>query len=197
MRTVSILTIFFIFTLPLQAQFLPGRVELQLFGTVGSVSESSTYVSPSGEEETHDDESMSYAYIALTPGYYLFRGVSVELELGLRAAEGGPPAQIALANLSYSHSFPTSPIALFARAGGGLANGVSIPNYLDLLYQTDGFDVTVLQAGAGIKIRTGRSGIIRVEINYRNQQYDRDLLFGSSEHSLSTIALLLGVGVLL
>lgn len=197
MRTVLILITFFIFTLPVQSQFLPGRVELQLFGTVGSVSESSTYVTSSGEEETYDDESMSYAYIALTPGYYVARGVSIELELGLRAAEGVRPAQLALANLSYSHSFPTSPIALFARAGGGLSNGVSIPNFLDLMYRSDGFDVTVLQAGAGIKIRTGRSGIIRVEVNYRNQRYDRDMLFGTSERSTSTIALLLGVGVLL
>ena len=196
-RCICIIAVFFM-TVPLRAQFLPGQVEMQLFGTLGSYSESSTYTAITGEEETHDDESISYAYLALSSGYYVARGVSIEMELGVRAAEGGPPAQSILANVSYSHAFPTSPVALFVRAGGGIANGVSIPNFLDLLYKTGGFDVTVLQAGAGIKIRTGRSGIIRVEVNYRNQKYDPDLWYSSSsERSISTLALLLGVGVLL
>ncbi|MCB2205235.1 hypothetical protein KQI65_10840 [bacterium] len=195
MRTVLVCFLL-AFATTAQAQFLPGQFEIMLNGTVGSVSESTSYPSPSGAEVNADD-SHSYAYIALTPGYYLFRGVSVELELGLRAIEGGPPAQSVLGNLSYTHAFRTSPVALFARAGGGLSNGISLPTFVDHIRYTEGFDVSVLQAGAGIKIRTGRTGIIRVELLYRHQQYELDYFLTTVDHNINTIALMFGVGLLL
>jgi len=195
MRTVLILIALFLFTIPTQAQFLQGQYELQLSGTAGSVSETMSWNGTEGSNEV--ESSLTFAYIAVTPAYYIFRGVAVEFEAGLRAVEGYRPAQSLLLNLAYTHFFRGTVVAAFVRGGGGLSNGIMNPVHWHPGGAKDSFDVTVLQAGAGLKLRAGNTGFVRVELNYRQQDYDADGQLGAADVSVGTVALLLGVGVLL
>ena len=179
---------------PLSAQFLAGQYELQLSGTAGSFTERVTIEGPTTEEM---EQSLTYAYVALTPGYYILRGLSLEAELGLRAVEGYRPAQSALLNVSYTRTFRRSPVALFIRGGGGLANGIVHPVSLSSFDTGSDFDVVILHAGLGVKLRTGNSGYVRIELNYRDQRYEQRSDAYVTSRSIGTIALLFGVGTLL
>ena len=184
-----------------RAQFSKGTIEMSLMGTAGQLNETLKW------EYSYDGSTMSdevsetrkYAYVAFTPGYYLVDRLSLELELGLRAMEGASPAHSGVANLSYTYPIRRSWLAPYLRAGAGLANALSVPGFMDLVSMrlVDGNDVTILQAGAGVKLRTGPSGLVRIEVNYRHQRYSWEGEVSKPDHSLGTIALLVGVGVLI
>jgi hypothetical protein len=181
------------------AQFKQGNFEMMLLGTVGSFSEKNTYaskISPTLNYES--DASHTYMYMSFLPAWYVINGLALELELGLRAMEEVKPTQSVILNAAYTHQLQRSSLALFARAGYGVANGTSIPVFLDLMAgRTEGFDVSIINLGAGMKIRAGGSGLIRAEINYRIQNLTHETDLSKSEYTYGTISLLLGVGVIL
>jgi hypothetical protein len=181
------------------AQFRQGDFEMMLLGTAGSFTEKVEYTSKINPAlNGSSDESNTYAYIAIAPAYYFIDGLAAELELGLRAMEGGRPAQSAILNLAFTHQLRGSAVALFARAGYGMANSYSIPVFLDLgSGRSDEFDISIINLGAGAKFMVGRSAFIRTELNYRIQNYSYDTDFSESDYTYNTIAVLLGVGLVL
>jgi hypothetical protein len=180
------------------AQYRKGNVELQLLGTAGSVSNSvTTTYNEAGIPASERSSSRMYLYVAATPAYYFADGFSGELELGLRALEGVPPAQSLIAHLSWTQRYRRSPIAWFVRAGYGRSNGLSIPLFDEYNRTTDGFDIGIISAGAGLKLRAGARGLVRIEANYRLQSYSTESPIAVFDHSTSTIALLFGFGVML
>jgi hypothetical protein len=181
------------------AQFKQGDFELMLLGTAGSFTEKVEYTSKinptlSGES----DESHTYGYIAIAPAYYFIDGLAAELELGIRATDDARPRHSAILNLAFTHHLRGSAIALFARAGYGMANSYSIPVFMDISSgRTDGFDISIINLGAGAKFMFTRSAFIRTELNYRIQSYTLDTDFSESDFTYNTIALLFGVGLVL
>mgnify|MGYP000041244968 CR=1 FL=1 len=184
-----------------RAQFSKGTIEMSMLATAGSLDETVKweYSYEGMNMSDEDSETRKYAYVAFTPGYYLLDHLSLELELGMRAIEGARPVHSGVANLSYTYPIRRSWVAPYLRAGAGLANALSVPGFMDLASVTrlNDYDVTILQAGAGVKLRTGPSGIVRIEVNYRHQSYSWEGEVSKSDHSLGTIALLVGVGVLI
>lgn len=201
MTRLLFITVLLLVAASARAQFSKGTIEMSLMGTAGQLNETVKweYGFDGSTMSDEDTDTRKYAYVAFTPGYYLIDHLSLELELGLRAMEGASPVHSGVANLSYTYPIRRSWLAPYLRAGAGLANAISIPGFVDLVptMRLDGYDVTILQAGAGVKLRTGPSGIVRIEVNYRHQSYSWEGLVSKSDHSLGTIALLVGVGVLI
>ncbi|MFZ1731058.1 MAG: hypothetical protein WBQ23_07090 [Bacteroidota bacterium] len=199
MRLSLFIALLLCFAASASAQFKQGNVELMLLGTAGSFSDKSTYtskISPTLNYES--DESHTYLYVSIMPSWYFIDRLAAELELGLRAMEEVRPTQSVILHVAYTQPLARSPLALFARAGYGVANGYSIPVFLELMSdRTDGFDVSIINLGAGLKIRAGGSALIRGEINYRIQSLTQETDFSKSEQTYGTLSLLLGVGVLL
>ncbi|MCZ7557703.1 MAG: hypothetical protein M5R41_14995 [Bacteroidia bacterium] len=199
MRQFLILSLmcFFFSTLG-HAQYRQGDGELILLGTVGSVTTTTelTFADPSVPGSTSSSERL-YLYVAATPAYYLINGLSAELELGLRTLKGVRPAQSAVLHLSYTQSRRRSIVAWFLRGGYGVANGLAVPVYDNISRLTDGFDVGIISLGAGLKIRPAGRGLIRIEANYRIQMYETGDALYTMDHTVSSLALLLGVGFVL
>ena len=181
-----------------QAQYRQGDAEFMLLGTAGSVTSSSElkFRDPAIPGSTSSSERL-YMYVATTPSYYFIDGLSAELELGVRALKGERPAQSAILHLSYTQSRRRSIVAWFLRGGYGVANGLAVPVYENISRLTEGFDVGVVSLGAGLKLRPGGRGLIRMEVNYRMQMYETLGESYTMDHTISSIALLLGVGVVL
>jgi hypothetical protein len=185
----------FILSALAQAQYRQGDGELMLLGTVGSVTTTTelTFSDPSVAGSTSSSERL-YLYLAATPAYFLINGLSAELELGLRTLKGVQPAQSAVLHLSWTQSRRRSIVAWFVRGGYGVANGLAVPVYDNISRLTDGFDVGVVSLGAGLKIRPAGRGLIRIEANYRIQMYETVGETYTMDHTISSLALLLGVG---
>lgn len=198
MRWMFVITALLLLASTTNAQYRQGDGEIMLLGTVGSVTSTSelTFADPSIAGSTSSSERL-YMYLAATPAYYLVNGLSAELELGVRALKGARPAQSAVLHLSYTQSRRRSIVAWFLRGGYGLANGLAVPVYDNISRLTDGFDVGIVSLGAGLKIRPGGRGLIRVEANYRIQMYETGNEFYTMDHTVSSLALLLGVGFVL
>ncbi|MBE0643081.1 MAG: hypothetical protein IH600_03290 [Bacteroidetes bacterium] len=198
MRTTIVIVLMLVLTAGASAQFKKGNFELMLSGTAGSFSENFKYTSKTSELfNDESDESHTYAYLSFMPSWYIIDGLSAEVELGLRAMEGSEPTQAVILNASYTHALRKSPVAFFARAGYGISNGYSVPIFYELVGRTDGFDINIINLGAGLKIRTGGSGLIRAEINYRIQSYTTETALATYDHTYGALSLMLGVGVML
>ncbi len=195
-----IATVFIVlFAATASAQFKQGDLELTMLGTAGSTTEKITYSSKSSPLlDFESDDSHTYGYLSLAPAYYFIDGLAGELELGLRAMEGVRPMQSIIINLAYTHQLPRSSVALFARAGYGMSNSYGIPVFLELYGgRSDEFDISIINLGAGAKFLVGRTAFIRTELNYRIQSMDDETDFSTTERTLSSIALFLGVGIVI
>ncbi len=198
MRMIFVIATMLLIAATTQAQYKRGDGELMLLGTVGSVTSTTelTFTDPSVAGSESSSERL-YMYLAATPAYYLINGLSAELELGVRALKGVRPAQSAVLHLSYTQSRRRSIVAWFVRGGYGVANGLAVPVYDNISRLTDGFDVGVVSLGAGLKIRPAGRGLIRIEANYRLQMYETKGESYTMDHSIGSLALLLGVGFVL
>ncbi len=184
------------------AQFKKGDVELSFSGSIGSWSNhySDTY---SGGGSYSSSDSRNYVFLAVSPGYYLADGLSVEPEFSLMAAEESKPIQYLLMNLSYTHLLPNSIVAPYARAGYGVANSVQMAGMTVLPIEASSkFDIGVFNAGAGVKVLLNRFVVLRTEINYKSHAWSDSQDYGygishKSESKLSFFGLQLGFSVLL
>jgi hypothetical protein len=192
MRTTIFVILLCGLAMSTQAQFKQRDFELALGGTLGTATTKLEY------EGLSNEETQSYVYLALTPGYYIIDGLSIELDLGLRAMEEVKPGQLALLNLSYTYLLPSTHIGLFGRVGYGISNCVSVPGFLDLdlSRRSEDLDIGVLNAGVGGKFLMSESVFIRTEVNYRIHSYSEDYLGGTADYSQTTLSLLFGIGML-
>lgn len=180
------------------AQFQQGDVELALSGTVGSWSNSYTI----GQQT--ESESRNVLMLGMTMGYFLADGFSVEPEFVFMAVEKQSPGHSILANVSYTYFGAGSKVAPFVRVGYGVSNSFSFMGVQSFLSRvSDKLDVTVLQAGGGIKVPVATGAAIRLELSYKNQSFTREYpgFFGNgsveSKMGNTYIGLLVGLSVLL
>jgi opacity protein-like surface antigen len=181
-----------------RAPFMKGDWELSLSGAVGKYSsETST---SGGDWKYSDESSRFYATLSLTAGYFLIDRLSLEPEVNFFTYEGGPPAESIILNLSYTHPFEHSIIALFIRGGYGLGNGSSVFGISDIpVHSTDGFKVKTVNAGTGVKLLVAQNVALRIELNYQYQFYTQN--YGnyssfSTDNSNSTLRLCFGFSIL-
>jgi hypothetical protein len=184
------------------AQFKKGDVELSFSGSLGSWSNEFSDSYSGGISHTYSD-SHNYLFVAISPGYYLEDGLSVEPELSLMAAEKSKPIQYLLLNLSYTYLLPNSVIAPYAIAGYGLSNSVQMAGMTVYpLLASNKFNVGVFNAGAGVKFLLNRFVVLRTEINYKSHAWSETQDYGygmtdKTETNLSFFGLQLGISVLL
>lgn len=180
-----------------RAQFKQGDIELSFSGSLGSWTTSST-----SNGRTSSD-SRAYVFFAVTPGYYIVDGLSIEAELGLLAVEKMTPTEYLLGDISYTYRLPDSKVALFARVGYGFSNSAKYPMFGDALIKTSNeLDVGVVNIGGGLKYIVSEGVALRAEINYRSHSWTSEYRgYGGSssktEYTYSNIGLLLGFSVLL
>ena len=203
MRAVITLTSVLLLTAAVAcAQFKKGDVELSFSGSVGSWSDrySDSY---SGGTSYSSSDSHNYVFLAVSPGYYLADGLSVEPELSLIAAEESKPIQYLLMDLSYTYLLPNSNVAPYARAGYGVSNSVQMAGMTVLPIEASSkFNIGVFNAGAGVKFLLNRYVVLRTEINYKSHAWSNieDYGFGMSDKSesmMSFFGLQFGFSVLL
>ena len=182
------------------SQFKKNDVELSFSGTIGSISLQETQ--KSGSYSSNYSDSKSYFYITVCPGFYVMDGFSLEPEIAILAVDKIKQSHYFLMNVSYTYVVPQSIIAPFVRAGYGLSNAVSLPDFLGGLMQiSSNLDVKVLNLSGGIKFIVAKNASINAEINYRNHNYSKSSGSGnypfSDEVTYSTAALLLGMSIIM
>jgi len=164
MKTVVCLLALVIFfgSSVLYGQIEKGSWEMSVAGTFGSVSSSTN---------GNDGESTSLISIAARPGYYVINGLSIEPELYWTAIENERPIFNLAANVSYTFRVAESGVSPFVLAGYGIGNG--IPIFQRLIFRSsDEMDVSVLNAGGGVKFFVTKSVALRAE--YRYQRFNQE-----------------------
>ncbi len=156
------------------AQTQSGTWELSLSGSLGSLSSESE---ASGYVHSSSSTSETFVSRALRPGFYVVNGLALEPEMYWTAIEKSEPAFSLTANLAYNFLIPESRFLPFLLAGYGLGN--AIPVFQRVLGRSsDGFDITVLNAGTGVKIFATNQIALRVEYRYQHFSYERNLSSG-------------------
>lgn len=186
------------------AQFKKGDVELSFSGSFSSLTSqttattNSTYYSGS----TTNSDTRTSAYLSVAPGYYFLDNFSIEGEFGISAIEKVQPAQYLLLNLAYTYLIPDSKAALFAHAGYGLSNSVALSYFNNYLVRTsDGFDVGIINLGAGMKFLMTSHVLLHTEVNYRIHNWSNEFslfgITGKEDMKYSNISLLFGFSILI
>ena len=111
-----------------------------------------------------------------------------------------PGINIAL-NLAYNFDIPESNVIPFVLAGYGFGNAIPLFNSL-VIRQTDGFEMSHLNLGFGLKTLLNEWVALRVEYRFQSfsydteyQMYDRPNMI--TEHNTTFHKLLLGISVFL
>ena len=137
-----------------------------------------------------------YASLAFRTGFYpiLGEGLSIEPELFYGRTYGQNALNVS-GNLSYSLGIGYWPVVPFVLVGYGLGNGVPynayMPNSLQLPNASNYTDISVINAGVGVKVMTlGGRALVRLEYRYQafnakytsftDHIYGRRLLLGFS-----------------
>jgi opacity protein-like surface antigen len=136
---------------------------------------SSSYEMSGSFSASGDSESEGFLALAIRPGYYVATGLSIEPEFLWTAVEGERPGFSLAGNLSYTFPIENSPVLPFLLAGYGRGN--TIPTLgIAMLARTDGWDVSLLNAGAGIKVFASSAVAVRMEYRYR--RYSTEETYG-------------------
>ena len=152
-----------------------GSWEMSLAATFGSVSTSTDGI---------DGESTSLLSVAFRPGYYVIDGLSIEPELFWTAIEDERPMFSLAANASYTFSTSDAKVAPFLLVGFGIGNG--IPIFQRLIFRSsDVMDISVLNAGAGVKYFVTSDIGLRAE--YRYQRYSGEVESSTTTSNWHTI----------
>ncbi|MGB5873431.1 MAG: outer membrane beta-barrel protein [Bacteroidota bacterium] len=158
-----------------RAQTGAGSWEFSLSSNFGLTSQSTEYSSPymNGEIE---GESEGFLALAVRPGYYLVDGLAFEPEFLWTAIEGVPPSFSLSGNLAYNFHLKESNVAPFILVGYGVGNAIPVFQRV-YVRGSDEMDITVLNAGAGVKFFFTDHVAFRLE--YRFQQYNQEDSSGS------------------
>ena len=154
----------------LSGQMRRGSFELSCAATAGSENIRIETTFPS--ESFVSESSQLYASVALRPAVYFMSGLALEPEFIWTALERAEPCFELNGNLVYTVVYPRGKVFPFILAGYGAAN--SIPRF-DRLFgkQTDDLDITVLNAGAGLKILAFPKTAIRLEYRFQRFTYEQ------------------------
>jgi hypothetical protein len=165
-----------------QSQIRQGTWEFSFSATAGEVSGSSEYSSSFGTS-TFKMESQKYVSFVLRPGFIIVEGLELEPEFYLTAVEGSPAAIAFSGNLAYNISIPESRVTPFLLVGYGVGNGIPVLGRL-LTRSSADLDITVLNAGAGVKVFIVDHVAFRVE--YRHQRFSYEDTVGSAPFFFTT-----------
>lgn len=146
------------------SQFDRNNIELSLLGTAGV-------------EKLYGSQSTTYAFVTGSFGYFILDNISLEPQFGILVDESGPPSKSAILNISYTKRISNSSIGLFARGGYGISNSISIPLHLGMMPAriVDNWDVKILNFGVGLKFLASESIALRVETNYREESFTKEV----------------------
>jgi opacity protein-like surface antigen len=173
--------------------------ELNLTGSLGSISSTSEYSYSSSYYNFggSDSESRSYFQFGIIPAYYLIDGLAIEPEINILTVEKAKPSYLLIGNLAYTLKVGSDRVFPFIRAGYGITNSLQIPVNGDLSRMSDNMDIGVLNLGAGVKTLLTENILLRTEINYRKFSYSSGDDFYSYSMDVSSVALVFGFSVLL
>lgn len=188
--------------------FHKGCWELNFSAGIGNLTSSSKSSSTSayGSYTNDNSESWFFLQLGIIPAYFVTEGLSIEPEINLLIQkEEDKESQTAasfLANLSYTFNIPDKNFAPFIRAGYGITNSLQFPTTMgDLMKISDDFDITILNAGVGLKVLLSPGVLFRTEFNYRRHSYSREHTESgfkfSSENTLNSFTGIFGFSVLL
>jgi opacity protein-like surface antigen len=169
-----------------QSQIRQGTWEFSFSATAGEVSGSSEYSSSFGTStfnSTFKMASQKYVSLVVRPGFYVVDGLELEPEVYLTAVDGSPPAIALSGNLAYNISIPESRVTPFLLVGYGVGNGIPVLGRL-LTRSSADLDITVLNAGAGVKVFIVDHVAFRVE--YRHQRFSYEDSGGSAPFFFTT-----------
>jgi hypothetical protein len=183
-----------------KAPFTKGSWEVSLSGSVGSLTSKSEYNSSyySGESS----ESRNYFQLAVVPGIFIVDGLSIEPEFNMFFYQKAKPSLSFLGNLSYTFIIPEKNFAPFIRIGYGVSNSLQFPIQNGMLAKmSDKFDISILNAGIGLKFLLTENLAFRTELNYRKFSHSADDSgYGYSyeiKDSFTSISALFGFSILL
>ena len=168
--TVGVITLCSLLACGAMAQGNKYSTELSFSGTGGWVS---TSHSAGGQSSSSD--AQGYVTLAARCGYFVYEGLSIEPEVALTAMEGTEPAHVLAANISYTFFPANSTVCPFVLGGIGISNAIPFgPNPIGKT--TDGMDVFMLGAGAGVKVFLAESAALRFEYRYQRFSYDYEYI---------------------
>jgi hypothetical protein len=189
----------------LLAQFKARDVEMSVMGGVGSYTSSYSYTNTFMANT--NSTSRNYMVFSLSPAYYIIDGLSLEPEYNLNAVEGSQPSHSILLNISYTYFVEGTKVAPFVHVGYGISNSQGIPFLPNVMFRvSDKLDVTILNAGGGLKILVGSGAALRFEVNYRSYRWDEEYSYNfyystyttsttKEEYAYSHIGMLVGVSL--
>lgn len=151
------------------SQMQQGGWEFSVSGAFASLSSKTEYSGSVGSH-TYESEAESYFTVMLRPGFYVIDGLEIEPEISWGGASGVPPSYSFSGNASYNFLIPGSRVAPFVLAGYGIGNSMPMMGLMIARF-SDSFDVSVLNAGAGLKVFATKSVAFRAE--YRYQRFAR------------------------
>lgn len=161
---------------PSHGQPKAGTFELGMSVDMGFSKDS--YEASGSFSSSSDSESEGFLALSVRPGYYVAAGLSIEPEFLWTAMEGQQPGFSLAGNLSYTFPIENSPVLPFVLAGYGRGNTIPALG-IAMLAQTDGWDVSLLNAGAGIKVFASSAVAVRMEYRYRRYSTEESYGIGS------------------
>ena len=143
-----------------------------------------------------DTENWIYLNLAITTGFYIVNGLSIEPELDINSYADGWSVTI-LGNLHYTFDLQQTNIYPYVKLGYGLSND---PENSDGLFEALNFKT--INAGAGVKFMYFSELAIRMEINYRNLNGSNTFYPDTpdsykTETTSSIVSVLIGISILL
>jgi opacity protein-like surface antigen len=180
--------------------FTKGSWELSLSGSIGSLGSSREYTYGNYSDENSD--SKFYLQLSAIPAFYIADGLSIEPEINFLFSGSVDPSLSFLASLSYTFRIKNERFAPFIRAGYGISNSLQFPIQSGFLARvSESLDVTIINAGAGLKFLITDNLSFRTELNYRRfNQSESGGSYGytyEESYSLTSVSLLFGFSVLL
>ncbi len=176
--------------------FAKASWELNFTGSLGSI-ESSEEMTSAYYQNGSFSESRKYFELGIIPAYYLIDGLAFEPEVNILTVESIKPSFLLIGNISYTFNVKSSYLFPFLRAGYGVTNSFQIPVTGDLSRASEKMDIGVINLGAGLKTLLSENILLRTELNYRKYSYSQDEMYYKYTLSLSSVALVFGVSVLL
>lgn len=158
--------------------FKKGNWELNFSASIGNLTTSRSSSSSGAYSSASDSKSSSVFYIQLgaIPAYFFTDDLSFEPEINvfIQSQEGADnkPSLSFLGNLAYNFNLPQKNFAPFVRIGYGISNSLQIPVVIGILGRvSDDLNVSILNAGAGLKVVISKHVLLRTEIDLRRYAY--------------------------
>ncbi len=188
--------------------FKKGNWELNFSASIGNITSSRSSTSSGAYGSSSDSKSSSVFYIQLgvIPAYFFTDNLSFEPEINvfIQNQEGADskPSLSFLGNLAYNFNLPQKNVVPFIRVGYGISNSLQIPVVTGILGRvSDDLSVSILNAGAGLKVVVSKHVLLRTEINFRRYGYKVENNYSyyqsSYDYSITSVSGIFGFSILL